>query len=83
VTVEVQSGRTRPSKWVILVTFQDGERRYYGGTGSDRSWTTARGNAMRYDSEIEARYHAHQLKEGYDRIVDFSIEEIKNARTKF
>jgi hypothetical protein len=79
----VQSGRTRPSKWVILVTFQDGAQRYYGGTGSDRSWTPARGNAMRYESEMDARYHARKLTEGWDRIADFSIEEIKNPRTKF
>ena len=66
------------------MTFQDGEQRYYGGYISARGeWTIARGSAMSYESESDARYHAYKLKEGYDRIVDFSIEEIKSPLTTF
>lgn len=74
---------TRPSKWAILVTFQDGAERYYGGLTHVREWTTARGSAARYESEIDARYHAYRLKESYNRIADFTIEEIKNPRAIF
>jgi hypothetical protein len=38
---------------------------------------------MRYESEIDARYHGYKLKDGYYRIADFSTEEIKNPRATF
>ena len=65
------------------MTFVDGERRYYGGYAAERTWTLVRGNALRYESELDARYHAYKLKDGYQRIADVSTEEIQNPRATF
>jgi len=47
----------RPSKWVIIVTFVDGESRYYSGPLSEHEWVRTRGSAARYESEMDALYH--------------------------
>ena len=73
----------RPSKWVVAATFVDGDRRYWGGTFSERPWTTARGNAVRYESENAARFEAYRLKDMYRRISGVAVEEIVNPRARF
>ncbi len=75
--------QTRPSKWLVRVTFDDGQTRYYGDTHRGAGWTSSRGNAVRYDSENEALYEGYRLKDGYGRIVDVEAVELVNPRRRF
>jgi hypothetical protein len=73
----------RPSRWVVIAIFVNGDRRYWGGTFSERPWTIARGSAVRYDTENAARFEAYRLKDLYRRISDVAVEEIVNPRARF
>ena len=46
---------------VILVTSNDGQRRYYANA-REYEFTESRGSAARYESEADALYHAYELK---------------------
>lgn len=74
----------RPSKWVIIVTFVDGESRYYSGPMSEHEWVRTHGSAARYESEMDALYHAYAPKECFhrrnNRIAEVAVEEIENPR---
>ena len=73
----------RSSKWVVVAIFANGDRRYWGGTFSERPWTIARGSAVRYETEHAARFEAYRLKDMYRRISDVAVEEIVNPRARF